>query len=236
MISERFSSFRSESEWRPDVQRGLTLLRDHRAATSGRRRRWAVVAAGALAACVPLMAFPGLAHRCVSACVAETEVVRQLLLGNTSGAAPSSTFVMPRDRKMAPDFTLVDEAGQPVRLSDSFGKVVLLNFWATWCSPCEKEVPWFIEFQRVNASRGFTVLGVSMDQGGWPVVGRWTANKGVNYPVMIGNSEVTGLFGGLQSIPLTVIIDRSGRIAAIHAGLCRKDEYESDLRAVLEEK
>src|SRR6185312_10013115 len=100
-------------------------------------------------------------------CVAETALVRQLLLGNVSTRA-SSAFVMPRDRRMAPDFALPDESGRLVRLSDSRGKVVLLNFWATWCLPCEKEIPWFIELQRENASRGFTALGVSMDRDGWP--------------------------------------------------------------------
>jgi peroxiredoxin len=127
---------------------------------------------------------------------------------------------------MAPDFTLIDASGQSIKLSESRGKVVLLNFWATWCAPCEQEIPWFVEFQRANEGRGFTVLGVSMDEGGWasvkPYIGR--------------NDGVAGLFGGLQTIPLTVIIDRYGRIAAIHAGLCRKDEYENDIRAVLNEK
>jgi cytochrome c biogenesis protein CcmG/thiol:disulfide interchange protein DsbE len=238
MIADRFPSFHADGDWQPDMQRGLSLLRDRRAATSGRRRRWAWVAAAAVAASVPIMAFPvtrALAQRCVTACVEQTAVVRQLLLGSAT-PAPSSTFVMPEARKMAPDFTLSDGLGKPVRLSDFRGKVVLLNFWATWCPPCEKEIPWFIEFQRANESRGFAVLGVSMDRDGWPLVGPWIARKGVNYPVMLGNSEVAALFGGLQSIPLTVIVDRSGRIAAIHAGFCRKDEYESDLQVVLDER
>lgn len=239
MIVERFSPLRADSDWHPDVQRGLSLLRDRRATANGRKRGWAFVAAGLVAASVPIMAFPvtrAIAQRCVSACVQETAVVRQLLLGNTRTAAPSSTYVSPSDRKMAPDFILADAAGHSVKLSESRGKVVLLNFWATWCAPCEQEIPWFVEFQRSNEGRGFTVMGVSMDQGGWASVKPYISRKGVTYPVMIGNDGVAGLFGGLQTIPLTLVIDRYGRIAAIHAGLCRKDEYESDIEAALNEK
>jgi hypothetical protein len=75
-----------------------------------------------------------------------------------------------------------------------------------------------------------------MDEGGWESVKPYISRKGVNYPVMIGNDGVASLFGGLQRIPLTLVIDRYGRIAAIHAGLCRKDEYESDIEAALNEK
>ena len=237
MIVERFSPLHADSDWHPDVQRGLSLLRDRRAPANGRKRGWAFIAAGLVVASVPIMAFPvtrAIAQRYVSACVQETAVVRQLLLRNTRTSAPSSTYVSPSDRKMAPDFTLANAAGQSVKLSESRGKVVLLNFWATWC--CEQEIPWFVEFQRANEGRGFTVLGVSMDQGGWASVKPYISRKGVNYPVMIGNEGVARLFGGLQRIPLTLVIDRNGRIAAIHAGLCRKDEYESDIEAALNEK
>ena len=172
----------------------------------------------------------------MSACVQETAAVREFLLGRTSGRASSSTYVKADDRRMAPDFTLTDASGQRVKLSDFRGRVILLNFWATWCAPCNQEIPWFVEFQQLNRQRGFAVLGVSMDEGGWTVVKPYIEEKRVNYPVMIGNDEVAGLFGGLRTKPLTLIIDRSGRIAAVHAGSCRKDEYESDINAVLNER
>jgi peroxiredoxin len=185
------------------------------------------------------MAFPvtrALAQRCVSACVLETAAVRELLLGRTSSATLNNTYVKPGDRRMAPDFTLNDATGQRVKLFEYRGKVVLLNFWATWCGPCKQEIPWFVEFQQTQEQRGFAVLGVSIDEDGWDSVKPYIEEKHINYPVMIGNDEVARLFGGLDSIPLTLIIDRSGRIAAIHAGLCRKDEYESDIKAVLNER
>jgi peroxiredoxin len=239
MIAERFSPLRADSNWHPDMQRGLSLLRDRRATANGRKRGWALAVAGLVAASVPIMAFPvtrAIAHRCVSACIQETALVRQLLLGSTRNSAPSSTYVSPSDRKLAPDFTLADAAGRSVKLSESRGKVVLLNFWATECAPCGRQIPWFVEFQRANEARGFKALGVAMDESGWAAVKPFVERMGVNYPMMIGNDEVASLFGGLHTIPLTLVIDRQGRIAAVHAGFCRKDEYEGDIRALLNEQ
>jgi cytochrome c biogenesis protein CcmG/thiol:disulfide interchange protein DsbE len=238
-VAEQFSTCRADTDWQPNLQHGLMILRERRAMKNLRRRRLTLVITGAVAACLPLMAFPvgrAFAQRCVSACVQETAAVSQFLLGRSSLAAPGSTFVKPADRRKAPDFTFADPTGRQVSLSDFHGKVVLLNFWATWCRPCDQEIPWFVEFQSLNSERGFSVLGVSMDEEGWTAVNPYIREKRVNYPVTIGNSEIAGLFGGLKSIPLTVIIDRSGRIAAIHAGLCRKDEYEADITAVLDER
>jgi cytochrome c biogenesis protein CcmG/thiol:disulfide interchange protein DsbE len=240
MIAERFSAFRADDEWQPNTARGLSMLREHRAGRDGRRRRWALVATGVAAACVPLLAFPmtrAFAERCVSACVQQIAVVREALPGSLAPVpANTNTFMKPGDRSVAPDFTLADASGQPVRLSDFRGKVVLVNFWATWCRPCKEEIPGFIEFQRSNAERGFSVVGVSMDEGGWSTVKPYIEKIGVNYPVVIGNDEVARLFGGLKSIPFTVVIDRAGKIAVIHSGLCSREEYERDIRTVLDEK
>jgi peroxiredoxin len=239
MIAERLSTVRADGEWQPNLQRGLALLRERRVANNGRKRRWGLIAAGALVACLPIMAFPvtrAFAERWVSVCVQESAAARQFLLGNASGPNPSSTYVMPADRRMAPDFTLTDASGHPVKLSDSRGKVVLLNFWATICTPCKQQIPWFVEFQQTDKQRGFAVLGVSMDEDGWTSVKPYMDETRVNYPVMIGNDQVAALFGGLHLMPLTLVIDRFGRVAAIHAGLCRKDEYEGDINAVLSEK
>lgn len=238
VIAERFSSFRAD-EWHPNTQRGLAILRGRRAETIYRRRRAAIVAAVAIAAAIPMAALPvtqAFAARCVSACVQETAAVRRLLLGDEAIPKTSSTFIAPDDRKAAPDFTLTDSSGRAVRLSDYRGKAVLLNFWATWCSPCATEIPWFVEFQQTNERRGFTVLGVSMDPGGWSAVKPYIERQKVDYPVLLGNERIAALFGVgvLQPIPLTLVIDRSGRIAAVHAGLCRRDEYESDINAVLD--
>ncbi|HTA47277.1 MAG TPA: TlpA disulfide reductase family protein [Bryobacteraceae bacterium] len=234
---DRFLS--ANPEWQPDMGRGLARLREQRTAGSLRRRRRALTGGIVAAVCVPLIAYPGtrvLAARCVSACVTETSAVRGFLLGGASLTPPSTTWIRPEERKMAPDFTLGDVSGQVVTLSGLRGKVVLLNFWATWCTPCGEEIPWFIKFQESRRERGLAVLGVSVDKDGWASVKPYIEAKRVNYSVMIASDNVAQAFGGLKSIPLTLVIDREGRIAAVHAGLCTNDEYKTDIDAVLSEK
>jgi cytochrome c biogenesis protein CcmG/thiol:disulfide interchange protein DsbE len=150
-------------------------------------------------------------------------------------AAATVAYIPAAERKLAPDFTLNDVSGTPVRLSDQRGKVVLLNFWATWCAPCTIEMPWFVEFQLAH-SRDLTVMGISMDEKGWDSVKPFLEAKPVNYPVMLAGAEIEKLYDGVRSLPTTLIIDRAGRIAATHVGLCSRKEYETDLERMLEER
>jgi cytochrome c biogenesis protein CcmG/thiol:disulfide interchange protein DsbE len=137
---------------------------------------------------------------------------------------------------MAPDFTLNDASGKPVTLSDFRGKVVLLNFWATWCAPCRIEIPWFNEFQKTYGGGDFVVLGVSLDEDGWKSVKPYMDQKGMSYRVMIGNDDIARSYGGVDSLPTTLIIDRSGRIAVTHIGLCNRSEYEAAAKGLLAER
>ena len=237
-VEERLAALQPNSEWQPDASRGLARFQQQRDKASHRTRRWGWLAAGAVAAALPLMAFPStraFAQRCVSACVGQSNWVHDLFAGNLSGAAPSSAFSKTQNRRMAPDFVLDDASGKPVKLSDLRGKVVLLNFWATWCAPCSLEIPWFIEFQNTHRESGFTTLGVSLDEDGWDAVRPYIEKRKVNYRVMVGNDEVAQLYGA-NSLPATFIIDKSGRIAVTHIGLCSKSEYEADIQAVLAEQ
>jgi cytochrome c biogenesis protein CcmG/thiol:disulfide interchange protein DsbE len=136
-------------------------------------------------------------------------------------------------RKLAPEFSLKDEDGRTVRLSDYRGKVVVLDFWATWCSPCRTEIPWFTEFERRNKDRGFAVLGVSMDDDGWPVVKPFLKDLKVNYRVLLGDDHTADMYGGIDALPTTFIIDRDGRIAATHVGLAGKEEFEDAIENLL---
>ncbi len=138
-----------------------------------------------------------------------------------------------RQRKLSPDFALKDATGATVKLSDYKGKVVLLNFWATWCGPCKIEIPWFMDFQKTYKDRDFAVLGVSMDEDGWDSVKPYVEEHKMNYRVLLGNDQVSQLFGGIDSLPTTLVIDREGRIASMHMGLVAKKTYEQEIEQLL---
>jgi peroxiredoxin len=153
------------------------------------------------------------------------------------------------DRDAAPDFTLKDAKGATVHLSDYKGKVVLLDFWATWCGPCKIEIPWFMEFQQEFKDRGFTVLGVSMDDGGWEDVKPFIEQRKINYPIVLGDDKVDQAYSkalasmhhsqdaassGLEALPTTFLIDRSGKIAAVHEGIEKgKDDLRNEIDHLL---
>ena len=137
-------------------------------------------------------------------------------------------------RTLAADFTLKDENGASVKLSDYRGKVVLLNFWATWCGPCGVEIPWFTDFEQKYKSQGFAVLGVSMDEDGWAAVKPFVAERKINYRILMGNDSLAQLYGGLDSLPTSFLIDREGKVALPpHIGLISKNEYLNEIQCLL---
>jgi thiol-disulfide isomerase/thioredoxin len=138
------------------------------------------------------------------------------------------------DRKPAPEFALKDVDGRTVSLAEYKGKVVLLNFWATWCGPCKIEIPWFVEFEQKYKDRGFAVLGVALDEEGWEVVKPYLEQAKVNYRVVVGNDSVATLYGGVDSLPTSFVLDQDGRIAATHVGLVSKSEYENEISQLLD--
>lgn len=138
------------------------------------------------------------------------------------------------ERRTAPDFALKDANGRTVHLSDYKGKVVLLDFWATWCGPCKLEIPWFMEFQRQHKDKGFEVVGISMDEDGWDSVKPFISEMAINYRILIGSDTTAQAYGGVDALPTTFLIDREGKIAAVHVGLASKRDFEDGIEELLQ--
>lgn len=153
--------------------------------------------------------------------------------GTHSGEGSGVRLKGDLSRKQAPDFKLKDADGRTVHLSDYRGKVLVLDFWATWCGPCKIEIPWFTEFERTKKNQGFAVLGVAEDEEGWEVVKPFLKEMNINYRVMMGDEKTEQLYGGLAALPTTFLIDRNGRIAATHVGLTPRKEFENAIDQLL---
>ncbi len=130
--------------------------------------------------------------------------------GAVEAAAPAPALPPSAASGAAPAFTLPDISGKSVSLADFKGKVVVLDFWATWCPPCRKEIPDFISIQNEYGSKGVQVVGIALDE--LPKVRAFVQANGMNYPVLMGTDAITALYGGIEGIPTTFIIDRNGKI------------------------
>lgn len=138
--------------------------------------------------------------------------------------------------KPAPAFTLKDGQGRAVSLSDYKGKVVLLNFWATWCVGCKQEIPWFIDFQTKYKRDGLVILGVSLDDEGWKVLTPYLKEHPLNYKVVLGNDDIANLYGGVDALPATLLIGRDGNVVSAHNGVVDRLECEKDIKSLLAAK
>jgi peroxiredoxin len=224
-VDERLAMLSPDNDWRPNVSKALARLSEQRyhERLSGRVWIWAAASIGV--ASLVTLAFP-----------AARKGVRDLwntsrLTGVNIGQVSASVKTL-KDGQLAPDFILSDARGRPVRLSAYKGRVVLLNFWATWCHGCQVEIPWLVEFEGKYRRRGFSVIGVSMDDGGWKSVNPFVAERKVNYPIVLGNDEMAKPYG-LSSMPMTFLIDRNGKIAATSVGIVDRNACESEIVELL---
>jgi peroxiredoxin len=140
------------------------------------------------------------------------------------------------DLQAAPDFTLKDVNGKNVKLSDFKGKIVILNFWATWCGPCRKEIPDFIQLQKEYGKEGLQFIGIALDQEGMERVRPFAEKYNISYPILIGNNDIADKYGGMNAIPVTFLIDRKGMIRNHYIGMRQKADLESMALALLKEK
>jgi peroxiredoxin len=135
--------------------------------------------------------------------------------------------------KRAPDFSLKTLDGKTLKLSDLRGKAVVLNFWATWCSPCKAEMPWFVDFQKQYASDGLQIVGVAMDDSATDEIASFAKKMGVNYPVVLGKEAIADQYGGVEFLPTTFYIDRSGNIQNRVFGIVDRQEAEASVKKAL---
>jgi thiol-disulfide isomerase/thioredoxin len=132
------------------------------------------------------------------------------------------------------NFTLKDIHNKDVKLSSLSGKVILLDFWATWCGPCKIEIPWFVEFQNKYGKDGLQVVGVSVDDT-LEKLKPYVANAKMNYIVLQGldHDDLQDAFGPMFGIPVTAVISRDGKVCAKHVGLSSKDAFENEIKSLL---
>jgi peroxiredoxin len=226
-VDNRLALLSPDGGWEPSVLAGLTRLKEMQRKKGQVRNRstWLAVAVGV--ACLFVMVLPSprvLAHRCLECSVAVWRSLAQ--------TSPLQSLRPEGDRRVAPNFKLNDADEKTVQLSALKGRVVVLNFWATWCHGCQTEIPSFIEVEKQYAGEGLTIVGVSMDDDGWKSVRPWIREKRVNYPIVIGNNDL-GQEYGLVGMPLTVLVDREGRIASSHAGVVDRSIFEQQIKTLL---
>jgi thiol-disulfide isomerase/thioredoxin len=179
----------------------------------GMRTRWIIAAVGALALALLTMNVPlPFFHR-----------------------KPPAGASCPADAKAANlDFTLTDVNDRSVRLADYKGKVILLDFWATWCEPCKVEIPWFVEFQQKYGNAGLQVVGVSVDDTADKLT-PYVAKYKMNYVVLQGlkHDDIQDAYGPLWGIPVTALISRDGRVCAKFTGIGTKQDFETEIKSLL---
>jgi len=151
-----------------------------------------------------------------------------------AGVAAYSLSVPPARRHAAPGLTLYDPHGGRLSLADMRGKVVVLNFWTTWCGVCREEVPFLTAIHRKFAGRGLEVAAVSLDDG-WDEVKTFVAERQIRYPVFLPDAQTRRRYGDVTAVPTLILIDRNGRIAARHTGFDQDTNYTAEIAKLLAE-
>jgi thiol-disulfide isomerase/thioredoxin len=228
-VEDRLDKLNPEDDWRPQVTAALARFEGRR--EQGRFiSQWPRILSLAAIVAICVLTFPApraFAQRIVAPCL---EACENLMMSPGDFRIERVMWSVHNWLGFAPpDFESTDASGARFRLSDSMGKVILLNFWATWCRPCKEEIPWFVEFQRHHADHGFAVIGISLDEDGWKAVRPAMESQKINYRVAIADSELVQKYGGLESLPQSMLIDRKGRLLVKHVGITSKSQYEREI-------
>ena len=141
-----------------------------------------------------------------------------------------------RQESKAPQFVLKDLNGRIVRLSDYKGKVVLINFWATWCPPCRAEMPDLVKLQREHGKEGLQIIGITYPPEKKTRVRRFARSLKVNYPIILGTRQIKARFSSDETLPLTIVINRDGKVSDIISGILLREEFEEKIKPLLMKK
>jgi peroxiredoxin len=133
----------------------------------------------------------------------------------------------------APNFSLKTSDGKTIELKKLEGKVVVVNFWATWCPPCKSEIPGFLEVYKQYKAKGLEIVGISLDETGWKVVKPFIEAYKITYPVVVGDANLARAYGGIEGIPASFVIDKKGNIVTRHVGYLDKASLENLVKGLL---
>lgn len=143
-----------------------------------------------------------------------------------------SGFALAQQSK-APNFKATASDGSTVELQKLKGKVVVVNYWATWCPPCRQEIPGFIDVYKKYKGKGLEIVGVSLDQNGWEVVKPYMAKTKINYPIVLPDDVLSSAYGKIDAIPTTFFVDKNGNIVDTHVGYMDKAAFEKKIKELL---
>lgn len=151
----------------------------------------------------------------------------------SSPTGVQASVLSPKDLGQAPDFTLQTPEGETLSFAQFQGKIALIDFWATWCPPCQEEIPGFIDLYTRYKDKGLEIIGISLDTTGTEVVRKFIEEFAVNYPIVMGDREIIKAYGGIRAIPTTFLVNAKGRIVKKYIGMHSADEFEQDISNLL---